>query len=568
MASGMLRIAAHEAGRYVRDLTPRTVLVALVVAVLLGLAGPAIRDRGIHPDAGLYRVEINRESVFFPVVSEEPVFVVLPGLHGSFGRKEADLLIVFDKIYYHDGSERSRSAVRELQLVTRVWLDRTLMGEADEDAAFPVRVNVIYEGRSITAAAADATSLPPPTGPPPTSGAPHPTPELLAVAGEQQLDLRPEEVQPPFPIRGLLLTFAYVVPLNFVSQLYGGSILTERIRQRGLLLLSTPHNRGAIVLGKSLPYVAFTVVAAAGTSVAIGAGWLGFLASLPILAFGLASTLLLGLLARSLRELTFLLVAITVLFSTFLFLPAIFTQIHPVAFLSPVSVIIASMTGQAVTAGAVAYATVPLAVAAAVLTGLSVALYKEETLFAPRTLLSKLVDAVREISPTRARLLLAGIFAVPFAIGLELFVLIFAVTLDLATAFVFFLVGGAIVEETLKGLVVYAHMQRDPKPLAPWKTGALVGGGFFLGEKFALVFSLVGFGLLPRGQDALATFGIATSVPLVLAPLLLHMVAATITATGARYGRRGLLLGWLVAVLVHAGYNAVLVLRFLPGAIG
>jgi len=559
---GALRIAGNEAARYVRFLQPRVLVAAALIGLLLGLSGPAVRERGLHPEAELYRVEIDPDSPLRPIVDSDRAFDVTEGVGLAFLNGRADLSILGENVHYRADDDRSASAARELELAARRWLDQALEDETDASAAFPIRVNIIYEARSLVAAT-PTTPTPTPTTAPGTNNTSAPQSQLVSRTGEKQLDLRPSQVEPPFPIRSLLLTFAYVVPLNFVSQLYAGSLLAERTRQRGLLLLSTPNSGAQILLGKSLPYVVATLAMSIVVTLAIHAGLVGFLAALPILAFGLATTLLIGLIARSPRELTFLLVATTVLFSTFLFLPAIFTQIHPVAFLSPVSIIISALRGQAITLGSFLYATVPLTLAALVLTGLSVALYREETLFAPRGLLAKLADAIHFRAPSRASLVGAGALAVPFAIGLELFLLIFAVTLNLRTAFVFFLMGGALVEEALKGLVAHAHITRSGRPAPPPLVGLLVGGGFFLGEKFALVFSLVGFNLLPLGRDALATFGIASSALLVFAPLLLHTVTTTLTAYGARRGRTAL--AWCVASLVHAAYNATVFLLLLPG---
>lgn len=560
---GPLRIAAHESRSYFRLVQPRILLLAALVGALIAFSGPAVRERGLHPDADLYRVEVDERSALFPAVASDEAFQVIDGIGAAFHSGRADLLIIGETLYYHEGDDRSAAAARHLELATRRWLDDSLSLESDRAAAFPVRVNIVYEPRSIVAGAPPPPSPEnPEPAPAPTDGA-APESQLIAREGEKQLSLRPNDVQPPFPIRGLLLTFAYVVPLNFVGQLYAGSLLAERTRQRGVLLLSTPHSGAQILLGKSLPYIVAALAIGIIVTVLIDAGLVGFLAALPILTFGLATTLVLALIARSLRELTFLLVATTVLFSTFLFLPAIFTQIHPVAFLSPVSVIIAALRGQEVAIGSFLYATVPLFAASLVLGAIGVALYREETLFAPRNPIAKLADGIHQLARSRTALVVVGALAVPFAIGLELFVLIFAVTLNLQVAFIVFLLGGALVEEALKGIIVHARLTRGPTKARPWLVGSLVGGGFFLGEKIALVFSLVGFDLLPLGPDALATFGIAQQAVLVLAPLALHGVAATVTAYGARAGRT--LIGWATASLLHASYNGFLVFLFLQG---
>jgi hypothetical protein len=361
-------------------------------------------------------------------------------------------------------------------------------------------------------------------------------------------------------MQSLLLTFAYLIPMNFLGQFYSGSFYAERVRRRGVLLLSTPMTSGQILLGKSLPYLAVTLLFAVVVTLVIGAGWLGFLASLPIVGFVLASSLLLALVAPHPRALTFLLVAITTLFSTFLFLPAVFVEIHPVAFISPVSVIATSIRQELMTTGEFLYATVPLTLITLALAAVSVPLYREESLFSPRGMLSRVVDAVGIQFRSRWRLVGAGVLTVPFAMGLELFVLVFAIALDLRVAFLFFLFGAAFVEEALKALPAYGHLGRPGAQHPPWLVGLLIGTGFFVGEKLALLLGLVGFGLLDVGPDVLATFGIAGDVTLVVAPLALHVGTVTITAYMCRRGRGGVLLGWWIAGLVHVAYNATIIL--------
>lgn len=564
VAWGTLKVAGEESRRYLRAASLRVLVIAAVGGVLLGLAAPALEAKGLHPDRGLYTVEIDRASPLLAAVEADPAFTPILGIRGDFWAGRADLFVNGVQVFFLPASERSRAAAHELELASRAWFENQLRTEPDQDAAYPVHVNVVYEPRTLVGPApAPATGAPVSTAPGATT-APA-APPLAERPGEKQLGLHPAQVEPPFPIRSLVLAFAYVVPINFIGQLYGGSLLAERTRNRGILLLSAPLTGGRILLGKTLPYLAVLLVLAAGTTVSIHAGAVGFAAVLPVVLFGVAGTAVLGLLARSHRELTFLLVAFTVLLSTFLFLPAIFVEVHPVAFLSPMSVVVAAMRGQALTWGEGLYATVPLTLAGLVLAAVGVALYREETLFAPRRLLSKVVDAAAVLARGRTRLLLAGALAVPFALGLEVFVLIFALTLDLRAAFVFFLVGGAAVEEALKGLVVYARVRRGGDAWLP--AGLLTGTGFFLGEKLALLFALAGFGLLPRGDAALATFGIAASPLLVLGPLVLHTVAASLTAYAARHGRDAAALGWMAAVLLHTGYN-VLVVASITGAWG
>jgi ABC-type Na+ efflux pump permease subunit len=567
--AGALSVARQELARYTRLADRRVLVGTLLLAVLVGAAWPVAQDRGVTPDAGLYTVDANPGSPLAPVVDGDPALRhVGPG-------GDADVVVSGTEVAYDPSDDKSTAAAERLGTAARAYLDEALRGEEDHAAAFPVRVDLSFEARDLTTvtdggAPADGdqsddeqngsdddgdtgeeTPASPPPGPPGESGG----------TADQAGPGTPADITPPFPMKSLLYTFAYLIPLTFVGELFGGSVFAERVKGRGRVLLAAPVDRIQLILGKSLPYAGATVLLAAGITVALGAGWTGFLAALPILAFALATALLIGTLAPSQRALTFLLVSANVLLSTFLFLPALFTEVPPIAFLSPVGLIAASIRGDPVGLVELAYGTLPLIAVTVGLGSLALGVVREETLFAPGGATAKLVDGLEHLVRTRPRLVLAGALAVPLALALELFVLVFAVTLSLGAAFVVFLVGSAFVEEALKALPAYATRARETPP--EWATpvvGGLVGLGFFLGEKALAGLGLLGFGGLPRGSEALATFGVAGGPLLVLAPLVLHVIGPTLVAYAARRGR-----GWTGAAvlgggLLHAAYNAIVVL--------
>jgi len=94
-----------------------------------------------------------------------------------------------------------------------------------------------------------------------------------------------------------VLAFLFVVPLNFVIQAYGSTMLSERLKRRGELLLVPPASRAEIIAGKTLPYflgavgvitaitlaLRFSGIAPSGSHVAV-------LAVLPLAALFLAAT--------------------------------------------------------------------------------------------------------------------------------------------------------------------------------------------------------------------------------------------------------------------------------------
>lgn len=553
---GTLRaLAAHEARRLGGALRGRGTKAAFAaVLLLLAAAWPAVQERGIHPDRGLYPVEIRPGAALGPAALADARFREV---------REGGVLVLEGDRARPAAGQAGRAALAELRDGLRHWQDGELAKERDQAAAFPLEVTLVFQARDLTAAAAPPPQASPPAASPPPStateapAAPAPAEPSLAQqtanASRQLPGLRPADVNPPFPVRSLLLAFAYLIPMNFVAQLYAGSLLGERIRHRGLLVLTAPLPPGRILLGRSLPYLAAGAAVWVASSLATGAGPLGWLAAAPIVLFVLAAALVLGLVARSERELTFLLTGTTTMFSTFLFLPAVFAALPPVAFLSPVSVLAASIEGRPVAWGPLLYATVPLALATLALFLVGAALFREETLFGQQGLARKLAQAVARWTATRRGLLVAGILLVPFALALEMFTLALVIPLGLLAAFPAFVVGAALLEESLKALATRAHPARPG-----WRSGLWVGAGFFAGEKIALLVALAGFGSLQLGIPTLQLFGVQGPLWLLLGPLALHMAAAAVAGLGK--GRRTWgPVTWLAAVALHALYNVAVI---------
>jgi ABC-type Na+ efflux pump permease subunit len=547
----VLAVARHEARRAFAALDRRTGLALAAAALLLALSWPVVQQNPVSPQDGLYPYAVRSPSPLedaaasdarFRRVDAGPVALVLDG----------DAVVV-------SGGERGEAALLALSQAAARWMEGRMAEEPDEAAAFPVAVNILTVRQDLSASAGQPPGRggggsPPATAPGPSGPS---APVLVGnVSGaEPRLALRPGEVDPPFPVRSLLLTFAFLIPMNLVAQLCAGSLLSERVRHRGLLLLTTPMSGPRILLGRVLPHLGITLGVVLVAGVAVGAGWQGFAAALPMVLLVLAIAVVLGLLARNERELTFLLTAATTMLSTFLFLPAIFTTLPPVAFLSPVSVVAASIDGQAVAWGPFLYATVPLALATLALALFAGGLYREETLFATRDLGAKGMDGVRRLVPGRGHVVLAGVLVVPFALALELFILALVIPLGLRAAFPLFVLGVAFVEEALKLVPARAHAQRGHRG---WLAGALAGAGFFLGEKVALLVSLAGFGLLPDGALSLALWGVGGSALVLLAPLALHAGCSAVAASGTRRGGGWAFASWLAAAALHAGYNVLL----------
>jgi len=371
----------------------------------------------------------------------------------------------------------------------------------------------------------------------------------------------PGTISPPFPFESLILAFLFVVPMNFIIQAYGSTIMDERIKRRGELLLVSPASPAEIVAGKTLPYFCGLLAVAVGIALAVGGGPLSIAAATPIALLFLGSTFAGAMLARSFKELTFVTVTISVFLTTYTFIPAIFTDVNPIALISPLTLVVMDLQGESARLGEYLFSTGPFYLSAAVLFVLGIGLYREEDMFDQKPISEKLVDAIASRITGYRSIPLLSILFIPFVFTAQLLAvaLLFAVPEQLALPVIFVL--AAAIEEAAKSVHVYAGFARSRFEATLRNgvvLGVLSGTGFFIGEKFTHVAQFVG---LPDLTVGLAAFGPAlSSNPLVvlalfLAPLFLHVLTAIITAIAATRGENVYAIGFFLATLVHAGYN-------------
>ena len=389
----------------------------------------------------------------------------------------------------------------------------------------------------------------------------------------------PSSITPPFPFVSLLLAFLFLVPMNFLIQAYGSSILDERTNRRGEPLLVTPLSPAEIVAGKTLPYAVAAAAATVLIALAVGGGALSVVAVLPVAAAFLGATFVGAVFARSFKELTFLTVGVSVLVTTYAFVPAIFTNVTPVALVSPLTLVVFDLQGEAVSAGQTLFSTAPMTLGAGLLFALGLGVYREEDLFSQKPVTRKLLDALAvRLSPvtagearlSRRRLralgsvaLLTGC-AIPFVFVAELLAVAVLFALPVTVSVPVLLVTIAFVEEVAKSVGLYAGFERgvfDRSDAVAVAVGVASGTGFFLAEKATAVVQVVGLTDLFLGRAAFADVaGLSGHAPaalaaLLAAPLVLHVVATTVAAAGAVRGRTAYAVALALSTLVHAAYN-------------
>ena len=565
----------------------------------------AVAVAGTPQDANVYRVGVDPGSPYYDPVASDPSLSVREPESDALADGDVEVLITQGIVQAYD-TPKGRTAAAAVKSAVRRYNERLMQAEADagnEAAAFPVSVELRYVSRGgigIDAGSGDGSDgggsggdnsggTPDGSGgsdATTTPGAAPGTPATVdgsdggnggvggipSIGGEALFgssEGRPSDIQPPFPFVSLVLAFAFVVPMNFVIQAYASSILGERTNRRGELTLIAPVSPATIVAGKTLPYFAVMMGVATITALALGGGGIAIAAVVPIALLFLSAAFVGGMLARSHKELTFVLVSVSVGITSYVFVPAVFTNVTPIAAISPLTMVVRELEGAAVTAPVFLFSTVPMLIASAVLFGLGGGLYREEDLFAQKPIPGKVVDALA--GPIRGAKSVAGltILLLPFVVLAELlavavlFVLPLSVSLPVLLAFV------AIIEEIGKSIHVFAGFERarfDRRLRSAVVVGAASGAGFFIAEKVVVLVQVVGLDTLDVGEVLQASAGTGlggtspiVGIALVSAPLVLHVVTAGISAIGASRSRRAYLFALLGAVVVHTLYNLTVV---------
>ena len=612
------RIARWEVERSAGTLDRRTVGLLLVAVVLAGgVATAGVVSGGVALDRDIYRVGVADDSQYYDPVAAAPALDPRDPSADALRAGEVDLLLLDGRVL-GDDTQKSRAALAALNDAVRRYNTAAMRNEENRTAAFPVVVSLEYVSRGSPlpagASAGEAGGVDGTgggdasgtggsdggdTGPSadggtggetaagtgatadddgsaaagsPTDGGGDGSLSVPNLGGINPLSGgstgSPADVRPPFPFASLVLAFAFLVPMNFVVQAYGSTMLNERINRRGELLLVAPVSPGDIVLGKTLPYVGVVLGVTTAIALAVGGGVVSVAAVVPIGLVFLGATFVGAMFARSFKELTFVTVAVSVFLTSYTFVPAIFTQVTPVALISPLTLVVRDLGAGTVSLGAFLFSTGPFVLCAGVLFLLGAGVYREEDMFTQRAVPLKFLDALdARVSRPRDVALVSGL-SIPFVFVAELlaiavlFVLPVELTVPLLLTFV------ALVEEAAKSLHVYAAFEKgrfERTTRTALSLGALSGLGFFVGEKFTAVAQVVGLPELTLGRAALGPSGVGldvgvlAAVGLLLAPLALHVVTAAVSAVGASRGKRWYAASFLVAAAVHTAYNLAVV---------
>ena len=593
----------------------RTLLAALALLLVAGGVlggGLAAGIVGLDVDRDVYRVGVDPGSPYADAVESQASLTAVSTDRTSLG-ETADIIVLEGGVVVASETRKGEAAAAEFREAVEAHNERLMAAEENSTAAFPLTVSLQYvsrangfddgptlgesvddngssEGDGSTGVGIDSSDeesewedeRAAETGDDDSADADGGLAVPSIGGGTFGADTvgSPGSITPPFPFVSLLLAFVFLVPMNFLIQGYGSSILDERTNRRGEPLLVTPLTPVDIVAGKTLPYVGVAVLVTAFIAVAVGGGVLSVLAVLPIAATFLAATFVGAMFARSFKELTFVTVGVSVLLTTYAFVPAIFTDITPVALVSPLTLVVFDLQGETVSVGEFLFSTTPMAVGALLLFGLGLGVYREEDMFTQKPVTRKFLDALavrlaavgaKNDQPFVSRRLRAlGSVAfltactIPFVFVAELLAVALLFALPVTVSIPVLLVAIAFIEEVAKSIHLYAGFERDVfarTDRVAVAVGLASAVGFFLAEKATAVVQAVGLTELYVGRAAFGSVagvaGLSTPilVGLLFAPLALHGFTTTLAAVGASRNRTYYALTLALATLIHAAYN-------------
>ena len=580
----ILTISKWEVRRSATTMPREVIPVAAALFILLILVTGFTQESGIHLQDRMYTAGVDSADTG-AIILGDPRFTVYLGTAG-----ETDLTISPPNIRAAD-TDRGGAALKAFQTDYTHYLTAQYNREDDLFAAYPLWIDLQYVKSELDFTATEAgtgvSSAPDPFRNPtpdrPVKAVPEPAKEIGytreelraglvgsegedrtvsrytdVIAGEGALgDFKtPSQLTPPLPFDVIVLVFVFIFPLYFTSQFYMMSVMNERIERRGEILLSSPLRPSAIVLGKMLPYLVVMIAVTTILSLTTGKTLIVLAVIFPAILFFLAAALLIGMAARSFKELSFISIFFSTVATSYLFFPSIFANIHVISLISPLTLIIYAVEGTAFTLADYFYSTFLFWVTAGILFAICIANFNEERLFTLHPLRDKvreyIASAISEKHPF-ASLFGITLFSIPFVLMAQLMLLVLLFNIPMPFSLVVLTFAAAFIEEWAKSIGIYAIAVERPAFLT-WRNVILaslaVMAGFLLGEKLLL------FATLAQISESLFGAALFTSLQVIWMPLSLHFAGAFITISLIKiFGKRVYPIALVIASLVHGVYN-------------
>ncbi len=591
-------IARWEVKKSLTLMSRDTLPLAVVLFILLVLVTGFTAQTGLHLQDGMYRVGVDDPQVA-QLIAGDARFSVYHMDASSLGinRDTFDVIIVQGQASGR-GTDKANAALKTLSRDYGKYVNSIYNTESDLFAAYPLWIeteSVKSELSFLATQSGQYISINPRrTAPVPDQAVqniPTPSPTLsiseddlraqLVQSNAQNTQISrytealssgsamgnfktPSQLSPPLPFDSIVLVFVFIFPLYFTSQFFMMSIMNERIERKGEILLSTPVKASSIIIGKALPYFIGMIAICAGLTLYLKAPPLIILPLIPIIFFFLANALLIGMLSRSFKELSFISIFFSTVATSYLFFPSIFANVHVISLISPLTLIVLSIQETTWTTTDYLYSTSLFWLTGAVLFYVAARNFKEERLFSEKKLVTRVREFLSEILPARypfSSLFLLSGFAIPFVFMVQMMCLVLFFNLPMPYSLVFLLLFAALIEEFAKGIGIYTLYSRDAA-FFTWKNLVIASGvtaiGFLVGEKLLL------FVTLAQISDSVFGSILFLSLGSLWLPLLLHFAGVLIVTTCLKLGgKKWFVPGLVIAMVVHCLYNLYFILGWL-----
>jgi ABC-type Na+ efflux pump permease subunit len=596
--SDILTIARWEVKKSFSTMGRNVLPLAIILFILLVLATGFVARSGMHLQDGMYTLATDDRELGNILSSDARFTVFLGSGETLLSEKQAFDLVIVNRTVLAPLTDRGRSAEKTLVRDYAQYVASVYNREPDLFAAYPLWIDLQYVKSELDFQATQSgsyisvrqRSTAPPVPEQPVVQVTPPSPVLPYTADELRRNLQqdtgrndqvaryanlftqlpansnlrtPSQLSPSLPFDSIIFIFVFIFPLYFTSQFFMMSIMNERIGRKGEILLSSPLHPLVIIAGKMLPYLAGMLVTSLAVILASRASPVILLPLLPVILFFLASALLIGMLSRSFKELSFISIFFSTVATSYLFFPSIFANVHVISLVSPLTLIILQVQGAGFTAADYLYSTTLFYLTSGVLLYIGAVNFNAERLFDLHPFLPRLrefiASGLSRAHPYRS-LFLFAVFLIPFVFMAQMMALVLFFNLPMPLSLVLLIVFAAFVEELAKSVgafsLFYDRLSALSLPTVLLASAA-TALGFLLGEKLFLLAML--------SQITDSVFGsvlfLQQGLPLFWMPLLLHFTGVLIVLLTLRTGgRRWYLPGVLAATAVHSLYNLSLIL--------
>jgi ABC-type Na+ efflux pump permease subunit len=596
--SDITTIARWEVRRTLTQMSRDTLPLAIVLFVLLILVTGFAAQSGMHLQDGMYVVGVDDGAIARLIASDNRFSVYqLDRQTLEQNTLSFDLIVIEGKVY-GSATERGKSALKTVERDYAKYTNLVYNRQDDLYAAYPLWIDIESVKSELNFLATQSgqyiSARPDPVAPVPEGeirNVPLPSPTLAISKEELRKELTkseaansqisrytemlssdtamgrfktPSQLSPPLPFDSIILIFVFIFPLYFTSQFFMMSIMNERIERKGEVLLSTPVKASSIIIGKALPYLLGMLAISAGLAVYLKASPLILLPLIPVIFFFLANALLIGMVSRSFKELSFISIFFSTVATSYLFFPSIFANVHVISLISPLTLIILTLQGTAYTLTDYLFSTSLFWLTSAVLLYVAVRNFNEERLFSEKGLLIRIrefvADSLSEKHPFVSLFLLNG-FSIPFVFMIQMMCLVIFFNLPMPYSLILLIIFAAEIEEFTKSVGIYTLYVQNPGFFS-WKNLVLASAatavGFLVGEKLLLLVTLA--------QITESVFGsvLFLSLGVLWLPLLLHFTGVFVLACSLKIGgRKWFVPGLLAATAIHCLYNLYFILGWL-----